>query len=247
MGKPMPGWDVQILDEDEQPVAQGERGEICLRARSNPHYPLGYWRNDEAGEETFGGDWFHTKDAAVQDEDGYYWYVGRADDVIIAAGYRIGPFEVESACLEHPAVREAAAVASPDELRGNVVKAFVVLADGYAAVRRARRRDQAVRPRAALGVRLPAADRVRARPAEDADRQDPAHRAAPARARPRSARGLSACGAAGDSYSVHERRVLLLDRLVAAVRRSGGRRSSKRGAEFASWAAGLPGAGRRRR
>ena len=132
MGKPMPGWDVQILDEDEQPVAAGERGEICLRARSNPHYPLGYWRNDEAGEETFGGEWFHTKDAAVQDEDGYYWYVGRADDVIIAAGYRIGPFEVESACLEHPAVREAAAVASPDELRGNVVKAFIVLAEGYA-------------------------------------------------------------------------------------------------------------------
>jgi acetyl-CoA synthetase len=132
MGKPMPGWDVQILDEDEQPVPKGERGEICLRARSNPHYPLGYWRNDEAGEETFGGEWFHTKDAAVQDEDGYYWYVGRADDVIIAAGYRIGPFEVESACLEHPAVREAAAVASPDELRGNVVKAFIVLADGYA-------------------------------------------------------------------------------------------------------------------
>jgi len=131
MGRPMPGWDTQILDEDEQPVAQGVRGEICLRARSNPHYPLGYWRNDEAGAETFGGDWFHTKDAAVQDEDGYYWYVGRADDVIIAAGYRIGPFEVESACLEHPAVREAAAVASPDELRGNVVKAFIVLADGY--------------------------------------------------------------------------------------------------------------------
>jgi acetyl-CoA synthetase len=131
MGKPMPGWDVQILDEDERPVALGERGEICLRARSNPHYPLGYWGNEEAGVEAFGGAWFHTKDAAVQDEDGYYWYVGRADDVIIAAGYRIGPFEVESACLEHPAVREAAAVASPDELRGNVVKAFVVLAAGF--------------------------------------------------------------------------------------------------------------------
>ena len=106
----------QILDEDEQPVAQGERGEICLRARSNPHYPLGYWRNDEASQETFGGEWFHTKDAATQDEDGYVWYAGRADDVIIAAGYRIGPFEVESACLEHAAVREAAAVASPDEI-----------------------------------------------------------------------------------------------------------------------------------
>ncbi|MEA2303716.1 MAG: acetyl-CoA synthetase [Solirubrobacteraceae bacterium] len=131
MGRPMPGWDVQILDEDERPVAQGERGEICLRARSNPHYPLGYWRNDEAARETFGGDWFHTKDAASQDADGWFWYEGRADDVIIAAGYRIGPFEVESACLEHPAVAEAAAVASPDERRGNVVKAFVVLAQGH--------------------------------------------------------------------------------------------------------------------
>jgi len=131
MGRPMPGWDVQILDEDERPVAQGERGEICLRARSNPHYPLGYWRNEEAARETFGGDWFHTKDAASTDADGYFWYEGRADDVIIAAGYRIGPFEVESACLEHPAVREAAAVAAPDERRGNVVKAFIVLAEGH--------------------------------------------------------------------------------------------------------------------
>jgi acetyl-CoA synthetase len=131
MGRPMPGWDVRILDEDENEVAQGERGEICLRARSNPHYPLGYWNNDEAAAETFGGDWFHTKDAATMDEDGYVWYAGRADDVIISAGYRIGPFEVESACIEHPAVREAAAVASPDERRGNVVKAFIVLADGH--------------------------------------------------------------------------------------------------------------------
>jgi acetyl-CoA synthetase len=131
MGLPMPGWDVRILDEDEREVARGERGEICLRARSNPHYPLGYWNNEEAARETFGGDWFHTKDAATQDDDGYIWYAGRADDVIIAAGYRIGPFEVESACIEHPAVREAAAVASPDERRGAVVKAFIVLAEGH--------------------------------------------------------------------------------------------------------------------
>jgi acetyl-CoA synthetase len=127
----MPGWDVQILDEDEHPVAQGERGEICLRARSNPHYPLGYWNNEEEARETFGGEWFHTKDAAQTDADGYYWYAGRADDVIISAGYRIGPFEVESACIEHPAVHEAAAVASPDEQKGMVVKAFIVLADGH--------------------------------------------------------------------------------------------------------------------
>jgi acetyl-CoA synthetase len=130
MGKPMPGWDVAILDEDERPVPNGERGEICLRARSNPHYPLGYWQNEEESAETFGGEWFHTKDAARFDDDGYVWYEGRADDVIIAAGYRIGPFEVESACLEHPAVAEAAAVASPDERRGNVVKAFIVCASG---------------------------------------------------------------------------------------------------------------------
>jgi len=130
MGKPMPGWDVRILDEDERPVATGERGEICLRARSNPHYPLGYWNNEEATRETFGGAWFHTKDAARCDEDGYVWYEGRADDVIIAAGYRIGPFEVESACLEHDAVAEAAAVAAPDERRGNIVCAFIVAASG---------------------------------------------------------------------------------------------------------------------
>jgi acetyl-CoA synthetase len=132
MGKPMPGWEVAILDEDERPVVSGERGEICLRARTNPHYPLGYWnRPPEESEEVFGGEWFHTKDAAQTDQDGYYWYEGRADDVIISAGYRIGPFEVESACLEHPAVAEAAAVAVADERRGNVVKAFVVLAQGH--------------------------------------------------------------------------------------------------------------------
>ncbi len=131
MGRPVPGWEVEILDEDEQPLPPGERGEICLRARSNPHYPLGYWNRPEDTEEVFGGDWFHTKDAAMRDEDGYVWYAGRADDVIISAGYRIGPFEVESACVEHPAVKEAAAVASPDERRGNIVKAFIVLTGSH--------------------------------------------------------------------------------------------------------------------
>ena len=131
MGKPMPGWEVAILDEDEQPLPVGERGEICLRARSNPHYPLRYWNRDEDTEADFGGDWFHTKDAAELDEDGYVWYAGRADDVIISAGYRIGPFEVESACVEHPAVKEAAAVASPDPRRGDLVKAFIVLSAGH--------------------------------------------------------------------------------------------------------------------
>jgi acetyl-CoA synthetase len=131
MGRPMPGWDVAILDEDERPLPTGERGEICMRARSNPHYPLGYWNRPEDTEEVFGGEWFHTKDAAELDDDGYVWYAGRADDVIISAGYRIGPFEVESACVEHPAVKEAAAVASPDPRRGDIVKAFIVLTGGH--------------------------------------------------------------------------------------------------------------------
>src|ERR687895_48144 len=131
MGLPLPGWEVAILDADEQPVPQGEPGEICLKARSNPHYPLGYWNRPEDSKEVFGGDWFHTKDTARQDEDGYVWYSGRADDVIISAGYRIGPFEVESTLLEHPAVAESAVVASPDPQRGNVVKAFICLVPGH--------------------------------------------------------------------------------------------------------------------
>ena len=181
MGKPMPGWDVQILDEDERPVAQGERGEICLRARSNPHYPLGYWNNDEAAR----GDVRrrvvpHEGRRRRSDEDGYFWYAGRADDVIIAAGYRIGPFEVESACLEHPAVREAAAVASPDELRGNVVKAFIVLAEGHEpSDELADEIKRFVRERLSAYAYPRRIEFVR-RPAEDADRQDPPHRAAPA-------------------------------------------------------------------
>ena len=194
MGRTMPGWDVQLLDEDENPVEQGERGEICLRARSNPHYPLGYWRNEEASEETFGGEWFHSKDAATQDEDGYVWYAGRADDVIIAAGYRIGPFEVESACLEHDAVAEAAAVASPDEVKGNVVKAFIVLAEGHEGSDELASEIRPLRPRAAQRLRLPAQGRVRRRAAEDADREDPPDRAA--RARARGGRGLHVAPAA---------------------------------------------------
>jgi acetyl-CoA synthetase len=130
MGKPLPGWEIALLDEDERPVSEGETGEICLKARSNPHYPLGYWGQPADSEEVFGGEWFHTKDVARRDEDGYIWYEGRNDDVIISAGYRIGPFEVESAIVEHPQVVEAAAVAAPDELRGHIVKAFVRLVPG---------------------------------------------------------------------------------------------------------------------
>jgi acetyl-CoA synthetase len=131
MGRPLPGWEVAVLDSaSEEKLPPGELGEICLRARTNPHYPLGYWNRPEDSEEVFGGEWFHTKDAARSDEDGYVWYEGRADDVIISAGYRIGPFEVESALVELPEVIEAAAVASPDPKRGNIVKAFVRVTPG---------------------------------------------------------------------------------------------------------------------
>jgi acetyl-CoA synthetase len=132
MGKPTPGWDVALLDEDERLVRVGETGEICLRARSNPHYPLGYWNRPEDSQRVFGGQWFHSRDVARYDDDGYVWYEGRNDDVIISAGYRIGPFEVESALVAHPQVVEAAAVASPDALRGHVVKAFVRVLPGIA-------------------------------------------------------------------------------------------------------------------
>lgn len=90
-----------------------------------------YWKNPEKTAGVYRGDWYITGDRAYKDEDGYLWFVGRADDVILAAGYRIGPFEVESALLEHDAVAESAVVSSPDELRGEVVKAFIVLAPGY--------------------------------------------------------------------------------------------------------------------
>ncbi|CAN5118081.1 acyl-CoA synthetase [soil metagenome] len=130
MGRPTPGWEIALLDERSEPVPAGEMGEICLKARSNPHYPLGYWQRPEETERDFGGEWFHTKDVARLDDDGYVWYEGRNDDVIISAGYRIGPFEVESSLVEHPAVLEAAAVGVPDEARGHIVKAYVCLAEG---------------------------------------------------------------------------------------------------------------------
>jgi acetyl-CoA synthetase/medium-chain acyl-CoA synthetase len=94
---------------------------------------VGYWRNPEATARAFRGDWYLTGDRAYRDADGYFWFVGRADDVILSAGYRIGPFEVESALVEHAAVMEAAVVASPDAVRGEIVKAFVILAPGYSA------------------------------------------------------------------------------------------------------------------
>jgi acetyl-CoA synthetase/medium-chain acyl-CoA synthetase len=133
MGKPSPGFVVGVIDEEGREVPAGAEGDIAVKL--TPQRPVGlfkeYWRNPEATASCRRGDWYVTGDRAVRDEDGYLWFVGRADDVIISAGYRIGPFEVESALVEHPAVAEAAVVASPDPIRGDIVKAFVILAPGH--------------------------------------------------------------------------------------------------------------------
>src|SRR5690348_13270042 len=133
MGRPAPGFDVSVIDHEGNEVAPGQEGDIAVRVK--PVRPVGlfkeYWRNPEAMVRSFIADWYLTGDRAYKDADGYFWFVGRADDVIISAGYRIGPFEVESALVEHPAVIEAAVVASPDPVRGEIVKAFVILAPGH--------------------------------------------------------------------------------------------------------------------
>jgi acetyl-CoA synthetase/medium-chain acyl-CoA synthetase len=133
MGKPSPGFTISVLDDDGREVPAGTEGDIAVKL--TPTRPVGmfseYWRNPEATANCIRGEWYITGDRAIRDEDGYFWFVGRADDVIISAGYRIGPFEVESALVEHPAVAESAVVASPDQIRGDIVKAFVILVPGH--------------------------------------------------------------------------------------------------------------------
>ena len=131
MGRPTPGPGVTLIDEQGNPVQQGEVGEISLRP-DNPAIFDGYWRSPELDREAFSGGWYRTGDLARVDEEGYLFFEGRADDVILTSGYRIGPFEVEDALVSHPAVVEAAAVASPHRERGEIVKAFIILAEGCA-------------------------------------------------------------------------------------------------------------------
>jgi acetyl-CoA synthetase len=114
---------------DEEPVEDGEIGEVAVPVDC-PGIFDGYYEKPDLDAETFSGDYYRTGDLASRDDDGYFFFEGRADDIIISAGYRIGPFEVEDALVSHPAVTEAAAVASPHDERGHVVKAYVVLADG---------------------------------------------------------------------------------------------------------------------
>jgi acetyl-CoA synthetase len=137
MGRPYPGHQVAVIDEDGHPVKAGDIGEIALNRYDihgdpDPILFLGYWRNPSATAAKFSGDWCRTGDLARVDADGYLWYAGRSDDVFKSAGYRIGPGEIESCLLGHPAVANAAVVPKPDPERGALVKAYVVLTPEYA-------------------------------------------------------------------------------------------------------------------
>ncbi len=133
MGKPSPTYDVDIVDENDQPCENNQEGQIVIRTDKQVPFGLflGYLNEEERTKEVWHDNLYHTGDMAWRDEDGYYWFVGRADDVIKSSGYRIGPFEVESALMEHPAVLECAVTGAPDPVRGIVVKATIVLAKGY--------------------------------------------------------------------------------------------------------------------
>jgi len=135
MGKPSPGYDIDLLGEGDVPCEVGEEGEIVVRTGNGrpPGMFVGYYRDPELTQAMWSNGVYRTGDMAWRDEDGYYWFVGRADDVIKSSGYRIGPFEVESALVEHPAVMECAVTGAPDPDRGQVVKATVILAKGYTA------------------------------------------------------------------------------------------------------------------
>ena len=125
MGRSIPGHVVEVLDEQGNPVETGTVGEVAVK-HPDPVMFLGYWKNPEATRNKFIGDWLLTGDMAKKDEDGYFWFNGRKDDVITSAGYRIGPAEIEDCLMRHPAVAMVAVIGSPDELRTEIVKAFVV-------------------------------------------------------------------------------------------------------------------------
>lgn len=133
MGKPSPLYEIDLLDEDGKSVHTGEVGEIVVKTegKKQPGLFMGYYRDPERTAAVWHDGYYHTGDTAWRDEDGYYWYVGRTDDVIKASGYRIGPFEVESALMGHPAVLECAVTGAPDPVRGQVVKATIVLTKNY--------------------------------------------------------------------------------------------------------------------
>jgi acetyl-CoA synthetase len=126
----MPGHVIEIVGEGGTVLGPGKQGVIALK-RPDPTLMLRYWNRPEATAEKFMGDWYLTGDTAVKDEDGYFWFKGRDDDIINSAGYRIGPAEVEECLVKHPAVRVAGVIGVPDAVRGEAVTAFVVLAEGH--------------------------------------------------------------------------------------------------------------------
>lgn len=133
LGKPSPVYDLALIDDEENPVPDGCEGEIAIKLRPHQIGLVASYKGDEQRtREARGGVYYHTGDLATRDSNGVYWFVGRKDDIIKSSGYRIGPFEVESALMEHPAVLECAITGTPDPLRGQVVKATIVLAKGYA-------------------------------------------------------------------------------------------------------------------
>jgi acetyl-CoA synthetase len=136
IGRPYPGHRVAVIDDKGNDLPSGELGEVAIHrtfnGQSDPVFFLEYWKNPQATKEKFIGDWGCTGDQAKMDEDGYLWYQGRSDDVIKSAGYRIGPAEIESCLVKHPAVQNAAVIGKPDAARGAIIKAFIVLQSGHA-------------------------------------------------------------------------------------------------------------------
>ena len=195
MGRPYPGHRVAVIDDDGNECPVGVPGDVAVNRYDvhgdpDPIFFLGYWKNEAATRAKFTGDWCRTGDLATRDADGYLWYQGRADDVFKAAGYRIGPSEIENCLVKHPAVINAAVVPKPDRERGALVKAFVVLSPEFAADARAIgggrgrfRRPLVAQLQAhvqgqARALRVPEGDRVHRRAADDDHRQGAAARAA---------------------------------------------------------------------
>ena len=193
MGLPLPGIEAAIVRRGadggvelvDEPMVEGE---LALKA-GWPSMMRGYLHEDERYRKCFAGGWYLTGDLAKRDADGYFWFVGRADDVIKSSGHLIGPFEVESALMEHPAVAEAGVIGKPDPMAGEIVKAFVALKPGFEPSEALRRELLGPRPQAARRRGGAEGDRLPRQPAEDPQRQD--HAPAAEGARTGAARGRS--------------------------------------------------------
>ena len=183
MGRPSPLFDADIIDGEGNPCASGVSGEIIIRTDKDvpPGMFLGYYKDDALTNSVWHDGIYHTGDVAWKDEDGYFWYVGRTDDVIKSSGYRIGPFEVESALMEHPAVLETAITGVPHPDRGQIIKATIVLAKGYEASDALKKELQDHVKKVTAPYKYPARHRVCHRAAKDDQRQDTPCRTARAR------------------------------------------------------------------